>query len=238
MILGHAHFHIKISKTTVSAILKAHGFKPGPKRKLLPREEEPIWIDTLYNQHVMALDFKTVFDMHGRTLYILNIIDHGRRVLHWSRATYHPNAIWIAQQLRNVFMDMETLPEAMVMDRDSTLQPIANRTLPAMGIKPIRIAYQSPWQNAIVERFHRTLNEELLRYVQPHHERHLNRLLDRFRSYYNTTRPHMANNAEPPIPANMSHHPAANDPDFFKTPRKLIRKKWLGGLHSSYSWAT
>ena len=30
---------------------------------------------------------------------------------------------------------------------------------------------------------------------------------------------------------------AANDPDFFKTPRKLVRQKWLGGLHSSYRWA-
>ena len=24
---------------------------------------------------------------------------------------------------------------------------------------------------------------------------------------------------------------------FFKTPRKLVRQKWLGGLHSSYRWA-
>ena len=144
----------------------------------------------------MALDFKTVSDMKGHTIYILNIIDHGRRVLHWSRATYHPTAQWIAQQLRNTFMDMDDLPEAMVMDRDSILLPIARQTLPGMNIRPIRIAYRCPWQNAVVERFHRTLNEELLRYVQPHNERHLNRLLREFGRYYNTVRPHMANDAE------------------------------------------
>ena len=236
-IISHGELQFQVGRTSVSEILKAHGFKPGPRGKKLPREEEPGWPETLYNQWIMAMDFKTVLDMTGRTIYILNIIDHGRRVLHWSRATYHPTSEWVAQQLRNAFMDMDTLPEAMVMDRDSILRPIAKRTLPGMNIKPIRIAYKCPWQNAVVERFHRTLNEELLRYVQPVHDRHLNRLLKEFRCYYNTARPHMANDAEPPILPDMSRHPAANDPDFFNTPRKLVRKKWLGGLHSSYRWA-
>ena len=51
----------------------------------------------------------------------------------------------------------------------------------------------------MVERFHRTLDDELLRYVQPLNDRHLNRLLTEFRKYYNTARPHMANGAEPPV---------------------------------------
>ena len=28
-----------------------------------------------------------------------------------------------------------------------------------------------------------------------------------------------------------------NDADFFKTPRKVQKVKWLGGLHNSYRWA-
>ena len=106
-----------------------------------------------------------------------------------------------------------------------------------MDIKPIRIGYKCPWQNGVVERFHRTLDEDLLRYVQPLNDRHLNRLLVEFRAYYNTARPHMANGVEPPILPDLSDNPAANDPAFFKTPRKLERKQWLGGLHSSYRWA-
>jgi len=51
------------------------------------------------------------------------------------------------------------------------------------------------------------------------------------------TRPHMANGTEPPVLPDVTNNPAVNDPDFFKTPRKLVRKKWLGGLHSSYRWA-
>jgi transposase len=227
----------RISKRTVAKILKANGFKPKPKGKRPPREDEPGWVATLYNQHVMAIDFKITRDLAGNPLAVLNLIDHGRRVLHWSRATYHPTSEWVAQQLRNAFMDLDDLPEAIVMDRDSIFLPIVKQTLPAMGIKVIRVGYKCPWQNAVVERFHRTLDDELLRYVQPLNERHLNRLLKNFRDFYNTARPHMANGVEPPILLDNTTNPAANDPDFFKTPHKLVRRKWLGGLHSSYRWA-
>ena len=85
--------------------------------------------------------------------------------------------------------------------------------------------------------FHRTLDDELLRYVQPLHDRHLNRLLSEFRKYYNTARPHMTNGVEAPVLPERAKIPAANDSDFFKTPRKLQKVKWLGGLHHSYRWA-
>ena len=227
----------RISKKTVATILKAHGFKPRPKGKRPPREDEPGWLATLYNQHVMAIDFKNTLDLAGDTMAVLNLIDHGRRVLHWSRATYHPTAEWVAQQLRNAFMDMDELPEAIVMDRDTIFLPIVKQTLPAMGIKTIRIGYKCPWQNAVVERFHRTLTDELLRDVQPVNDRHLNRLLVGFSEYYNNARPHMTNGVEPPLLPDVTRNPAINDPDFFKTPRKLVRQKWLGGFHSSYRWA-
>jgi putative transposase len=226
-----------ICTRTVAKILKTHGFKPGKGGKRPPREEEPEWVATLYNQLIMAIDFKVVLDLKGDTLFIFNLIDHGRRVLHWSRSTYNPTSEWVAQQLRNAFMDLDELPEAIMMDRDSIFRPIVKQTLPAMSIEVIRPAYKCPWQNAVVERFHRTLDDELLRYVQPFNEQHLNRLLTKFREYYNAARPHMANGVESPILADVTNTPAVNDPDFFKTPRNLVRQKWLGGLHSSYRWA-
>ncbi len=235
--LSGGELKLRIAKNTVARILKAHGFDPRPKGKQPPRESEPGWLTILYNQHVMAIDFKVTLDLAGNALYIFNLIDHGRRVLLWSRSTYQPTSAWVAQQLRNAFMDLDALPEAIVLDRDSTFLPIIKLTLPGMGIKPIRIGYKCPWQNGVIERFHRTLDEDLLRYVQPLNDRHLNRLLVEFRAYYNTARPHMANGVEPPILPDLTNNPAANDPEFFKTPRKLARKQWLGGLHSSYRWA-
>lgn len=236
-IISCGELRYAITKNTVAEILKANGFDPNPQGKRPPREQEPGWIETLYNQHVMAIDFKTVFDLAGNMLFIFNLIDHGRRTLHWSRATYHPTAEWVAQQLRNAFMNMDELPGAIVLDRDSIFRPIVRQTLPALRIRAMRIGYKCPWQNAVVERFNLTLSNELLRYVIPHNDRHLNRLLAEYQRFYNTARPHMTNGGEAPIPLRLEKIPAANDPDFFKSPRRLQRQRWLGGLHHSYRWA-
>lgn len=237
MISG-GEIRFEISEPTVRRILKVHGFEPGPGGKNVPRELEPGWSAIFYSQVIMAIDFKQVFDLRGRNLYILTLIDHGRRVVHWSRATYNPTAVWVAQQIRNAVMEMDKPPEAILLDRSTSFGPLVKRTLPAMGIKPLRTAKGCPWQNGVVERYQRTLQDDLLRYVQPINEHHLNRLLTKYRRYYNTARPHMANEGEPPIPADITHSRVANDPTFFDEPRKLVRQSWLGGLHSSYRWAT
>lgn len=57
---------------------------------------------------------------------------------------------------------------------------------PFVVLRLIRIGYKYPWLNAVVERFHQSLDDELLRYVQPLNDRHLNRLLAECSKYYNT----------------------------------------------------
>src|SRR3546814_16700485 len=90
---------------------------------------------------------------------------------------------------------------------------VCSSDLPALGIKPRRIGYKCPWQNAVVERFHRTLQEELLDFIVPINVRHVNRLLGQYQQYYNTARPHMATRGYPPLlpgpPAPASAQPAA-----------------------------
>ena len=203
-------------------------------RKQLAREAEPGWLTTLYNQHILAIDFKCVLDLAGNTLYIFNVIDHGRRILHRSIATYRPTSQWVEQQLRNIIMTFEELLEGIVMGRDPIFGPIAKRFLPRMGIKPLRAAHKCPWQNGIVEHFHRTLNEDPLRYVQPLNERHLNRLLSEYQQYYNRCRPHMSNSGESPASEPIEMLKSRERP----TPiSKVKRRTWLGGLHSSYHQA-
>ena len=71
----------------------------------------------------------------------------------------------------------------MVLDRDSIFIPIVHRVLPSMGITVRRIGLKCPWQNGVVERFHRTMQEELLDYVIPTGEAHLSRLLQEYREF-------------------------------------------------------
>jgi putative transposase len=228
---GELKFHI--TKNTVAKILKTHGFKPKPKGNKPPREHDPGWLPLLHNQFVWAMDFKTVFDIRGTQIFILNIIAHGRRQLIWSRATYYPTAEWVAQQLREA-VGWDNPPHTMLLDRDSSFLPVVKNTLPAMGIKPQRIGYKCPWHNAVVERFNRTLQDELLDFVIPFTPDHLNRLLSEYRGYYNTARPHMANDADTPI---IPTDRAANDVSFSPVAAILEKRPWLNGLHHSYRWA-
>jgi len=182
------------------------------------------------------MDFKQVFNICCKPMYILNIINHGTRELIWTAATYCPTAEWIAQQLREAF-PFHTAPKFMVLDRDSSFIPVVNSTLPNMGIKVLRTDYKCPWQNGIVERFIRTLQEDLLDYIIPLGESHLNRLLNDFMVYYNTGRPHMAKGGVPPVKSRAQEKcPSKILPQDFAG-RKLVQYSWLNGLHHSYGWA-
>ena len=82
----------------------------------------------------------------------------------------------------------------------------------------------------MVERFNRTLTEELLDHVIPMGALHINQLLRQYQTFYNTARPHRTNDGQSPI----QQVNAANDVAF--TPGALHAEAlpWLGGLHHSY----
>ena len=169
-------------------------------------------------------------NIQTRPLFILNIIDHARRELILCKATYHPTSEWVSQQLRNAYPFNEA-PKNMLMDRDSIFLPVAKETLPSMGVNVMKTAPKSPWQNGIVERFNRTLTEELLNHIIPLNEWHLNDLLQQYQTFYNTARPHQANDGDPPclmpISLNNCIRNIGGKGDIESIP-------WLGGLHHSY----
>jgi hypothetical protein len=173
------------------------------------------------------MDVKVTFDWRARPLYILSVIDHQRRRLVHCRSTYHPTSDWVAQQMREAF-PFDEAPAMMLMDHDSIFLPIIKNTLPAMGVRVIRTAVGCPRQNGTIERFNRTLTEELLDHVIPLNSKHLNGLLAEYQRFYNTARPHQANKGQAP-----EHQVAANDTAFAPGMLRAEAIPWLGGLHQA-----
>jgi putative transposase len=219
---------VEVSQTTVRNVLKRQQRQPSkPKAP----EGGQRW-KTFLNNHrdsMASMDFKVTFDWRGKLLYILNIIDHDRRELVVCRATHNPSSDWVAQQIRDAY-PFDEAPKRMMMDHDSIFLPLVHNTLPNMGIKVVRTSVGCPWQNGVVERFNRTLTEELLNHIIPISAQHINRLLKQYQTFYNTARPHRANAGQSPI----LQQNAANDVAFAPGTLRAEAIPWLGGLHHSY----
>ena len=213
---------VPVSESTVRNVLKRNPSSRKPSGQS--------WATFLANhRHLLAsMDFKVTFDWRARPLYILSVIDHQRRRLVRCCSTRHPTSDWVAQQMREAF-PFDEAPAMMLMDHDSIFLPIVKHTLPAMGVQVVRTAVGCPRQNGTVERFNRTLTEELLDHVVPLDETHLNRLLAEYQTFYNTARPHQANQGQAPEQA-----AAANDASFVPGTLRAETVPWLGGLHHSY----
>jgi hypothetical protein len=109
--LGHP-----IAASTVWTILKAAGLDPAPRRS------GPTWRQFLAAQAHAILDFAHIDTVFLRRLYILLVIEHGRRRVHLAGITAHPTSGWVTQEARNLLMDLGDRAEQLrflIRDRDS-----------------------------------------------------------------------------------------------------------------------
>jgi transposase InsO family protein len=97
-----------------------------------------------------------------------------------------------------------------------------------MGIKEVRIALRSPWQNPYVERLLGSIRCECLDHMVVLHERHLMHILTAYFVYYHRWRTHLSLALDGPVPRPV--HP----PDR----RRVIAIPEVGGLHYHYERRT
>jgi putative transposase len=119
--LGHA-----IAASTVREILHAAGIEPAPRRA------GPTWCQFLAAQAhaIIACDFLVVETVLLRRLYVLVFIEHGSRRLHLAGVTAHPTGAWVAQQARNLAMDLDDRLGALrflIRDRDPLFTTACSR---------------------------------------------------------------------------------------------------------------
>ncbi|SIS64788.1 integrase core domain-containing protein [Salimicrobium flavidum] len=210
---------------------------PNTIAKYLPETRKPTtdkqrdsWKAFIRNHlsETWAMDFLTIPTIKMDVLYIFVIIHHKtRKIIHFS-VTKNPNQQWVKQQLREA-TPYNQKPTYLIHDNDPVFhsKEIQN-FLEDAEITSKNTSYRSPWQNPYAERVNGTLRREVLDYLIPLNERHVEqKLYEYIHSYYNTHHTHQGLRRKTPMPT-PTHLPVPVE----KT--KLKKTPVLGGLYHTY----
>ena len=133
---------ISVSKSTVD--------RYRMKKK---RSPSPTWKAFLTNETktMASIDFFTVPTATFRVLYVFVILLHERRrVVHFN-VTENPSGAWTTQQIVEAF-PWDNAPKYLIRDNDRIYSKMFTNRINGMGIKEVKTAFQSPWQNPFCER--------------------------------------------------------------------------------------
>ena len=217
--LGHP-----VAASTIWTILKNAGLDPAPRRA------GPTWHQFLSAQAhaILAIDFAHVDTVILRRLYVLVVIEHGRRRVHIAGITAHPTGAWVTQQARNLLMDLGDRADqfrSLIRDRDSKFTAAFDAVFIGADVRVIRTPVRAPRANAIAERFIGTLRRECLDHLLITGPRHLDIVLREYVQHFNTHRPHRSLDQRPP---------AGGTPPGSGGAIRVLRRDRLGGLLHEY----
>jgi len=148
--------------------------------------------------------------------------------VHILGATAPPTGECVAQQARNLLMDLEDRAghfKFLIRDRDAKFTTAFDTVLTSSGVRVIKTPIQAPRANACAERFVGTVRRECLDHLLIVGSRHLRRVLAEFHTHYNEQRPHQGRQQLPP------NHSAEQ---VIELTGRIQRKQVLGGLINEY----
>jgi transposase InsO family protein len=220
---------IDVSATLVRNVLGRAGIPPAPQRGQLD------WRSFL-RQHratILACDFFTVDTVWLRRLYVLFVISVGSRRLEYTACTTNPDTAWLAQQARNLLMDLDERgqrPRFLIHDRDKKFSRAFDAIFDGEGIRVIRTPIQAPNANAHAERWVGSARRECLDRLLIFSRGQLEHVLRVYIRHYNERRPHRALDLQTPDPSRTGA--ARGDPT--ASVAAVRRHDLLGGLLHEY----
>jgi transposase InsO family protein len=220
----------RVAASTVWSILTKAGVDPAPRRT------GPTWTQFLSAQAkgILACDFLHVDTIGLTRVYVLFLMEIGTRRVHILGVTTHPSGAWVAQQARNLMVDLgERVAQFrfLIRDRDTKYTNVFDEVFTSEGIEVLRSPPRAPRANAYAERWVRTVHRECLDRMLIYGPRHLLGVLGEFVTHYNEHRPHQGRDQRPP--ATTDTGPAIVD----LASARVRRRKILNGLISEYSQA-
>jgi transposase InsO family protein len=132
----------------------------------------------------------------------------------------------VSQQLREAFPG-ESAHHYLIYDNDTTFSDQVAETIEHIGMEPKRTSLRSPWQNGIAERWVGSVRRELLDHVIVFDEKHLQRLLRDYVTYYNADRVH----------TRLRDSPRGRPTEIRPTAHaQVVGLPRVSGLHHRYEW--
>jgi transposase InsO family protein len=204
----------EISQATVSKYML--------RRRDLPSQTWKTFLDN-HIGNLASVDFFTVPTVTFRVLFVFVVLTHDRRrVVHFN-VTDSPTTKWTAQQIVEAF-PWDSAPQYLIRDRDGVYRTAFSDRVQSLGIREVKTAPRSPWQNPYAERLIGTLRRDCIDHVIVLSENHLRHLLRRYLVYYHTCRTHLSLQKDSPEPRQVQL------PKF----GKIIETPLVGGLHHRY----
>jgi transposase InsO family protein len=125
------------------------------------------------------------------------------REVHVVGVTAHPTGAWVAQQARNLLMELDRRadgPRWLLRDRDTKFRAVFDAVFTAADINVLKSPPQAPRANTFAERWVGTVRPECTDRMLIVNERHLATVLAEYVRHYNQHRPHRAFRRKAPNP--------------------------------------
>jgi transposase len=228
---------ITISKTCVANILRRNGLPLSPDhkglawREFLSRHKKVFLCADLFTKEIWTIrGLQRAF-----VFFVLHL--HTRRIL-LVRATFSPNSNWLKQQARHVLwecQDCDIEPRFFLHDNDACYSEGFDEFLKMVGTEPVKTPFQAPDANAFSERWIRSCREECLNHLIIPGLSKLQHVLDEYRHFFNSHRPHQGIDNRVPEQIDLG---TKRIDSVFKSERGqtvgIRYQQFLGGLLKSY----
>src|SRR5690242_18164597 len=124
-------------------MLRRHRLGPAPRRG------GPTWTQLLSAQAhgLLACDLLTMETVGLTRLYVLFVVEVYRRRVHLAGITAHPTGEWLAQQARNLLMDLDERANRfrfLIRDRDAKFTAVFDAVFAAAGIDGVKLPPREP----------------------------------------------------------------------------------------------
>jgi putative transposase len=194
---------------------------------------------------IYAVDFLTQYTALFAVAYIFVVMEIATRRIVLINVTTSPSLAWVQQQIRQA-TDWGKAPRLLLHDNDGVFGQFRDRKprgqkgrryrcrldvwlADAMGIAGIPIPYGAPNASPHIERFNRSLREEVLNHCIFLNVNHVRRVCTEYRDFYNGARPSQALHAIPDPYPELSKPPPETG--------KLVALPVLGGVQHDYRLA-